>query len=101
MSNWRSKSRKQMVQVASSPRTRNHATRWLRRSSWKRVQVVKVCADPACRTHHPNTPSPQQVERERAEERKRIEKEKLAITARHGILARIPKHAAAHLKKSQ
>jgi ParB family chromosome partitioning protein len=43
----------------------------------KRGQVVKVCADPACRTHHPNTPSPQQVERERAEERKRIEKEKL------------------------
>jgi hypothetical protein len=24
----------------------------------KRGQVVKVCADPACRTHHPNTPSP-------------------------------------------
>ena len=42
----------------------------------KRGQVVKVCADPACRIHHPNTPSPQQVERERAEERKRIEKEK-------------------------
>src|SRR6266404_7927182 len=40
----------------------------------KRGQVVKVCADPACRIHHPNTPSPQQVERERAEERKRIEK---------------------------
>ncbi|MGC2099643.1 MAG: chromosome partitioning protein ParB, partial [Candidatus Sulfotelmatobacter sp.] len=25
----------------------------------KRGQVVKVCADPTCRTHHPNTPSPQ------------------------------------------
>jgi hypothetical protein len=25
----------------------------------KRGQVVKVCADPACRVHHPNTPSPQ------------------------------------------
>jgi len=35
----------------------------------KRGQVVKVCADPTCRVHHPNTPSPQQVERERAEER--------------------------------
>ena len=34
----------------------------------KRGQVVKVCADTACRTHHPNTPSPQQVERERAED---------------------------------
>jgi hypothetical protein len=35
----------------------------------KRGLVVKVCADPTCRVHHPNTPSPQQVERERAEER--------------------------------
>jgi ParB family chromosome partitioning protein len=34
----------------------------------KRGQVVKVCADPACRIHHPNAPSPQQVERERAED---------------------------------
>jgi hypothetical protein len=24
----------------------------------KRRQVVEVCADPACRIHHPNTPSP-------------------------------------------
>jgi ParB family chromosome partitioning protein len=37
----------------------------------KRGQLVKVCANPACRVHHPNTPSPQQVKRERAEERKR------------------------------
>ena len=56
----------------------------------KRGQVVKVCADPACRVHHPNTPSPQQVERERAEERKRIEKEKLAITTRHRISGHDP-----------
>jgi ParB family chromosome partitioning protein len=55
----------------------------------KRGQVVKVYADPTCRVHHPNTPSPQQLERERAEERKRIEKEKLAITTRHRILATI------------
>jgi ParB family chromosome partitioning protein len=41
----------------------------------KRGQVVKVCADPACRVHHPNTPSPQHIERERVEERRRIEKE--------------------------
>jgi hypothetical protein len=52
-----------------------------------RGHVVKVCVDPACRVHHPDTPSPQQVERERAEERKRIEKEKLAITTRHRVLA--------------
>src|ERR1700690_1114897 len=43
----------------------------------KRGQVVKVCADPACRVHHPNTLSPEQVARERTEERRRIEKTKL------------------------
>ncbi len=63
-------------------------------------RLVKVCADPACRVHHPNTPSPQQVERERAEERKRIEKEKLAITTRHCILATILQRASAPLKKA-
>jgi ParB family chromosome partitioning protein len=66
----------------------------------KRGQVVKVCADPACRTHHPNTPSPQQVERERAEERKRIEKEKLAITTRHRVLAAILQRVSAPLRKA-
>jgi ParB family chromosome partitioning protein len=66
----------------------------------KRGQVVKVCADSACRTHHPNTPSPQQVERERTEERKRIEKEKLAITTRHRILAAILQKVSAPLKKA-
>src|SRR5580693_6560572 len=66
----------------------------------KRGQVVKVCADPACRIHHSNTPSPQQVERERAEERKRIEKEKLAITTRHRILATILQRVSAPLKKA-
>ncbi len=66
----------------------------------KRGQVVKVCADPACRIHHPNTPSPQQVERERAEERKRIEKEKLAITTRHRILATILQRVSVPFKKA-
>jgi ParB family chromosome partitioning protein len=66
----------------------------------KRGQVVKVCADPTCRVHHPNTPSPQQVERERAEERKRIEKEKLAITTRHRVLATILQRVSAPLKKA-
>ena len=66
----------------------------------KRGHVVKVCADPACRTHHPNTPSPQQVERERAEERKRIEKEKLAITTRHRVLVTILQRVSAPLKKA-
>jgi ParB family transcriptional regulator, chromosome partitioning protein len=66
----------------------------------KRGQVVKVCADPVCRIHHPNTPSPQQVERERAEERKRIEKEKLAITTRHRVLTTMLQRVSAPLKKA-
>jgi ParB family chromosome partitioning protein len=66
----------------------------------KRGQVVKVCADPACRVHHPNTPSPQQVERERLEERKRIEKEQLAITTRHRVLATILQRVSAPFKKA-
>jgi ParB family transcriptional regulator, chromosome partitioning protein len=66
----------------------------------KRGQVVKVCADPTCRVHHPNTPSPQQVERERTEERKRIEKEKLAITTRHRILATVLQRVSVPLKKA-
>ncbi|HEY6770122.1 MAG TPA: hypothetical protein VI386_35730 [Candidatus Sulfotelmatobacter sp.] len=66
----------------------------------KRRQVVKVCADPTCRVHHPNTASPQQVERERADERKRIEKEKLTITTRHRILATVLQRVSAPLKKA-
>jgi ParB family chromosome partitioning protein len=66
----------------------------------KRGQTVKVCADPNCRVHHPNTPSPQQVAKERAEERKRIEKEKLAITTRHRVLATILQRVSAPLKKA-
>ena len=66
----------------------------------KRGQIVKVCADPNCRVHHPNTPSPQQIERERAEERRRIEKEKLAITTRHRVLAAVLQRVSASLKKA-
>jgi ParB family chromosome partitioning protein len=64
-----------------------------------RGQVVKVCADPACRIHHSKMPSPQQVERDRAQERKRIEKDKLAITARHRILAVILDRVSPPMKR--
>ena len=67
----------------------------------KRGQIVKVCSDPNCRVHHPDRPSPQKQERERAEERKRIEQEKLAITIRHRILAAVLAKVAAPLKKSR
>ncbi len=66
----------------------------------KRGQIVKVRADPACRVHHPNTLSPQEIERERAEERKRLEKDKVAITTRHRILATIVERVSAPLKKA-
>jgi hypothetical protein len=66
----------------------------------KRGQIVKVCADPSCRTHYGNRPSPQAMERERAEERKRIEKQKLAITIRHRILATTLERVSAPLKKA-
>jgi hypothetical protein len=66
----------------------------------KRGHIVKVCPDPACRVHRPDAPSPEQVERERAAERKRIQKEKLAITTRHRILATVLQRASAPLKKA-
>lgn len=66
----------------------------------RRGQTVKVCADPTCRIHHGNRPSPQEVARQRAEERKRIEKEKLAITVRHRILAAILQRVSPPLKKA-
>jgi ParB family transcriptional regulator, chromosome partitioning protein len=66
----------------------------------KRGQIVKVCADPSCRIHHGNRPSPQELARGRAEERKRIEKEKLAITTRHRVLAAILERVAVPLKKA-
>jgi ParB family transcriptional regulator, chromosome partitioning protein len=66
-----------------------------------RGQTVKVCADPNCRVHHADRPSPQQLQRDRALERKRIEKEKIAITARHRILAAILERVSAPLKKAE
>jgi ParB family transcriptional regulator, chromosome partitioning protein len=65
-----------------------------------RGHIVKVCPDPACRVHRPAAPSPEQVERERAAERKRIQKEKLAITTHHRILAAILQRVSAPLKKA-
>jgi ParB family chromosome partitioning protein len=66
----------------------------------KRGQIVKVCADPNCKVHHGDRPSPQQLAKERAEERKRIAREKLAITIRHHILAKVLERVSAPLKKA-
>src|SRR5438105_8770 len=65
-----------------------------------RGQIVKVCADPNCRVHHGDRPSAQQLQRDRAQERKRMEKEKIAITARHRILAAILERVSVPLKKA-
>jgi ParB family chromosome partitioning protein len=65
-----------------------------------RGQIVKVCADPNCRVHHSDRPSPQQLQRDRAQERKRIEKEKIAVTARHRILAAILERVSVPMKKA-
>jgi ParB family chromosome partitioning protein len=65
-----------------------------------RGQIVKVCADPDCRVHHGDRTSPQQLQRDRQQERKRIEKEKVAITARHRILAVILERVSVPLKKA-
>jgi ParB family transcriptional regulator, chromosome partitioning protein len=65
-----------------------------------RGQIVKVCAELSCKVHHVDKPSPQQLQRDRVQERKRIEKEKIAITARHRILAAILERFSAPLKKS-
>ena len=66
----------------------------------RRGQMVKICPDTGCRVHHPNAPTAEQVERERKEERKRIERDKLVITVRHRILAAILERVSAPLKKS-
>ncbi len=66
----------------------------------RRGQIVKVCSDPTCRIHHSQRPSPQELARQRAEERKRIEKEKLAITIRHRILAAVLQRVSPPLKRA-
>ena len=66
----------------------------------RRGELVRVCADLSCRVHHPDTPSPERVAKERAEERKRIEKNKQVITTRHHVLAKVLERVSAPLKKA-
>jgi len=68
--------------------------------SGRRGELVRVCADLSCRVHHPDTPSPEKVAKERAEERKRIEKNKQVITARHCVLAKVLARVSIPLKKA-
>lgn len=64
-----------------------------------RGHIVKVCADLSCRVHHTKQPSALETARTRAEERKRMEKEKLTITVRHRVLAEVLKRVGFPLKR--
>src|SRR5205085_1414387 len=62
-------------------------------------KTLTACGEATCKVHHPDTPSPQKLQRDRVQERKRIEKEKIAITARHRILATILERVSVPLRK--
>ena len=94
------KSQSQAAKVNPAQRPCDKMTEAIVTDGGKRGQIVKVCADPNCRVHHGDKPSAQQLQRERTEERKRIEKQKLAITVRHRVLAGILERAAAPIKKA-
>jgi ParB family chromosome partitioning protein len=70
------------------------------RDGTRKGQIVKVCADANCRVHHGDQPKPEDAEKQRAQERKRIEAQKLEITIRHQVLASILAKAAAPLGKA-
>ena len=63
-SNWKSRRRRPTAQAAKLPAAQKPCDKMAEAivmDGGKRGQTVKVCADPNCRVHHPNTPSPQQV----------------------------------------
>jgi ParB family transcriptional regulator, chromosome partitioning protein len=88
------------AKVASSQKPCQKMSEAVVMDGGRRGELVKVCADLSCRVHHPDTPSAQQVAKERAEERKRIEKSKQIITTRHRVLAKVLERIAAPLKKA-
>lgn len=66
----------------------------------RKGEIVKVCADMNCKVHHPDTPKPEDVEKQRTQERKRIEAQKLEVTIRHQVLASVLAKAQAPLAKA-
>ena len=90
-------------QAAPAPKACRSMTDAIYIDGGKRGQTVKVCADFNCRVHHPDKqqPSPEQVERTRAAERKRIAAQKVEITARHQVLAAILGKVASPLKQAE
>lgn len=65
-------------------------------------QTVKVCTDFNCNIHHSDKQqsSPEQLERERTAERKRIEAQKIEITTRHQVLSAVLAKVPSPLKKA-
>ena len=66
----------------------------------RKGQIVKVCADSNCHIHHGDRQKPEDVEKQRAQERKRIEAQKVEITIRHQVLASILAKAQAPFGKT-
>jgi len=69
--------------------------------SGRRGQMVKVCTDLSCKIHHGDRPSPEQLQRERVAERKRIEAQRAEVTTRHRVLAAVLAKIEAPLKKAE
>lgn len=67
----------------------------------RKGQVIKVCADANCKVHHPDAPKPEDVEKQRVQERKRIEAQKVEITIRHQIFAQVLQKVPALLGKAE
>jgi ParB family transcriptional regulator, chromosome partitioning protein len=67
----------------------------------RKGQVIKVCADANCKVHYPDAPRPEDAEKQRAQERKRIEAQKVEITIRHQIFAQVLQKLPAPLGKAE
>lgn len=67
----------------------------------RKGHVIKVCADNNCKVHYPDAPKPEDVQKQRTQERKRIEAQKVEITIRHRLLAQVIRKAPAPLGKTE
>jgi hypothetical protein len=54
-----------------------------------------------CKVHHPDAPKPEDVEKQRTQERKRIEAQKVEITIRHQVFAQVLQKVPAPLAKAE
>jgi hypothetical protein len=70
----------------------------------ERGHTVKVCAEPSCSVHFADrasqTPTPEQLAKEREQRRKELEKRKLETTVRHRTLAEVLRKVGAPLDRT-